>query len=270
MSADLNVFLSSFDTSGLTERHRAYNEVHSVLKRIHKRYFRFKFLHYASTILDARTIRLFTDYNAAIVHGDDLPELEPAFYTQFAKVMNDHDDSGFGWAYLENDLIVWDEKLTPADAESFCVLDMETTDNILGRDEVAVTKLYYANAERLKRQAEKREVKYANQRQEKKNLISEAIPDVNSKDARDSFANKRKILENAAAEAARKKQKGDNGNAVAGTSSAGNTVAMRIWKRRPPYSSLVNYPVTPLISVGSTNQQLNSRNLSVPELATDS
>lgn len=141
------------------------------------------------------------------------------FYVEFAKAMNDNDDSGFGWAYLENELIVWDDKFLPASAEAFCVLDIETTDNILGRDEVAVSKHYYEHAERLKFQAAKREVKYAKQNQEKRDLTAERVPNLTSKDVRESFANKRKMLETAAVEVSKKKQKANDGS-VAGPSDS--------------------------------------------------
>ncbi|KAJ7022925.1 hypothetical protein C8F04DRAFT_1079689 [Mycena alexandri] len=221
------VFLNNFDTSGLTARHADYNLLHSVLKRVSKRYFTFQVLDRAITIIDARTIRLYCDYNAAIIHGDDLPEREPTFYNPFARAMNTYDTSGLKWAYLEDEVIVFDEAFDAADAESFCVLDTETSDHtILGTDQVAVSRAYFQNAERLRFQAEKREVKYANQREKRKTLADEGVLDVNSKEARENLAVKRKILEDAKAEeVASKKQKANDGS-VAGSSGGSGDITM--------------------------------------------
>lgn len=217
------VFLNSFDTSGLIPRHADQNLLHSVLKRVSKRYFTFQVTPgSAVTIIDARTVRLFCDYNAAIIHGDDLPEREPTFYVPFARAMNNYDTSGLKWAYLEDELIVFDDAYDAADAEAFCVLDAETSDlPVLGPNEVAVSRTYFQHAERLRSQAEKREVKYANLREKKAHLAAEGVVDVNSKAAREGLAAKRKILEDAKAEeAANKRQKGNDGAPVAGPSGA--------------------------------------------------
>ncbi|KAJ7939941.1 hypothetical protein B0H13DRAFT_1850141 [Mycena leptocephala] len=131
--------------------------------------------------------------------------------------MNAHDKSGYGWAYiLDNGVIVWDEKLTPADADSFCVLDHEiTTERILAKDEVAVSLAYYENAERLIQQAHHRETKWWKIRQSKKlSRQHDTGLDIHSTEARDKFANKRKELEAAAAQAeAAARQKENDGGA---------------------------------------------------------
>jgi hypothetical protein len=168
---------------------------------------------------------MFADYNVALCSGDSLPAVAPAFYENFAKAMNNCDDSGFGWAYLEDRLIVWDdESLTPADASSFCVLDDEIIDGrLLGPNETAVTTAYFRNAERLVAQDQRRETKYYEERQEKKNKKKAQGPtlaDVQTKEGKADFARKRKALQDAAA--ARKQKVMEGSGAGAGEGSSHN------------------------------------------------
>jgi hypothetical protein len=112
----------------ISEHFQAYNTVHSALKRLSPTLFRFqRNSEYEPVLFTATCIRVFAEYNVAVCFGKTLPEVAPAHYIIFAKAMNEWDDSGFGWAYIEDGMIVWDEmqKLTPADPESFCVLDHE-------------------------------------------------------------------------------------------------------------------------------------------------
>ncbi|KAJ7113918.1 hypothetical protein C8R44DRAFT_881484 [Mycena epipterygia] len=131
-------------------------------------------------LFDLRTIRLYANYNVALCSGEGIPEAVPAFYVYFAKEMNAKDDCGYGWAYIEEGVIVWDEKLTVADPDSYCVLDTETTDHIMPVGHVAVSEAYHANAERL---------------------ILRAT------DAKDVFAHKRKAIKDTAIATAAKKAK---------------------------------------------------------------
>lgn len=202
-----SIFDSAFMPTDLSDRFIAFNKVHDALKRLNKRTFRFARPGLEPVLFDARTIRLYADYSVAVCSGDDLPDLAPAFYIAFAKEMNAYDDSGYGWPYIENGLIVWDDKLTPADPDSYCVLDHETTDRLLGMGEVAVTQRYFENAERLIHLEQQRETKYWKMRQEKKAIRHDPIPDVHTKEAKANFAKKRKGLEDSAADITAKKQK---------------------------------------------------------------
>ncbi|KAJ7829731.1 hypothetical protein B0H13DRAFT_2372379 [Mycena leptocephala] len=198
---------SSLDSSPLSDRFREFNKVHSALKQMSKRYFHLELPTLDSVVFNARAIHTFTDYNLALCTGESIPELAPAFYLLFAKAMNKHNDSGYAWAYLENGVIVFDDKMTIANPESFCVMDHETTDCLLGRDEVAVTRQYFENSECLAYQQQLWETKYWKAWQEKKGAVAGDIPDVHSKEVKAAFAKKRKALEDVAAATAAKKQK---------------------------------------------------------------
>ncbi|KAF7371724.1 hypothetical protein MVEN_00028900 [Mycena venus] len=215
MSTEINIFNSAFKPP-ISERFQAYNDVHSALKRLSTTLFRFqRSPEYEPVLFDARAIQLFARFNVAICSGDTLPQVAPAHYDAFAKAMNSHDDSGFGWAYIEDGVIVWDEtaNLTPADPESFCVLDHEITEGrILGADEVAVSTTYFENAERLVLLDQCRETKYYQLRQNKKNeRHGLTLADIHTKEAKDKFAMKRKALLDAASTS--KKQKVAEGGA---------------------------------------------------------
>ncbi|KAJ7264602.1 hypothetical protein C8J57DRAFT_1623283 [Mycena rebaudengoi] len=209
MSSAFDIFNSSFSTE-LSDRFQAYNSVHPALKRISHRYFRYHNSEMADGVLfDAHMIKLYADYNVALCVGDDIPDCAPAFYLTFAKQMNQWDTSGYVWAYIEDGLLVWDNKLTVADPDSYCVADRETSERpMLGKDEVAITQTYFKNAERLVHQEQQREVKWFNIRQERKaGKSSETIPDVHSLEAKNHIARKRKALEDAAAAESAKRQK---------------------------------------------------------------
>ncbi|KAJ7032071.1 hypothetical protein C8F04DRAFT_1108351 [Mycena alexandri] len=213
------VFFYGFEPSGLTPRMIASNPRHSILKRISTRDFIFDTGYSPATVMSARTIRLYCDYNAAVIYGDDLPDREPTFYNPFAKAMNKYDHSGFKWAYIEDGLLVFDDTGSAASADEFCVLDSETTDRYLASDQVAVSRDYFENAERLRRQADRREAKYARQALEKKNATAEGLVNLDSPQAREALSTKRKALEDAAAAEASKKQKGNDGTPVEPPSS---------------------------------------------------
>ncbi|KAJ7799566.1 hypothetical protein B0H13DRAFT_2390951 [Mycena leptocephala] len=208
-TTNIDIFSPSAKHPALADHFVAYNEQHSALKRISNRLFCSTFPGLGTELIDAHTIYLYTEYNAALVACEDIPALVPAYYPNFAQLMNNHDDSGFGWAYIDDasGTIVWDEKFSPADSGSFYVLPHQINDRLLSNDEVAVSQLYYENSERLHKQEQMRELKYYKLRQEKKNKPSD-IPDLHTKEAKATFAKKCKALEDAAAAAAAKKQKG--------------------------------------------------------------
>ncbi|KAJ7656207.1 hypothetical protein B0H17DRAFT_1146267 [Mycena rosella] len=138
--------------------------------------------------------------------------------------MNSNDDSGFGWAYIDetSGTIVWNDALHPANPDTFCVLDHEIVNRFLPEGEVAVTEMYFENAERLIKADQARELKYFRQRQEKKGKGTGA-PDVYAKASKDNFARKRQLLLDAAAAAAvanAEKRAADAANAQAGPSNS--------------------------------------------------
>jgi hypothetical protein len=138
MPVTQDIFSRSFGTpNDLSIRFLEYNSNHTALKRVNYRYFRLD-IPQGSVFLEARTIRHYIDYNQALCTGDDVPELTPAYYPSFAEVINQYDNSGFFWAYLEGGKIVWKEGSTPANAEDFCVLDHEILARpMLGANQVA-------------------------------------------------------------------------------------------------------------------------------------
>jgi hypothetical protein len=83
-------------------------------------------------------------------------------------------------------------------------MDHKTTDCLLGRDKVAVTRQYFENSECLAYQQQLREIEYWKAWQEKKSTVAGDIPDVHSKEAKAVFAKKHKALEDVTAA---KKQK---------------------------------------------------------------
>ncbi|KAJ7121548.1 hypothetical protein C8R44DRAFT_736342 [Mycena epipterygia] len=194
--------------SELSDRFRAFNRTHDVLQRIDKRTFRYTDPLLEPVLFDSRTIRLYADYNVALCSGEGIPEAVPAFYVYFAKEMNAKDDCGYGWAYIEEGVIVWDEKLTVADPDSYCVLDTETTDRIMPVGHVAVSEAYRANAERLILRASLQDNKHTRIREQKKALKErDSGPDIHTADAKDAFARKRKAIKDAAIATAAKKAK---------------------------------------------------------------
>ncbi|KAJ7104742.1 hypothetical protein C8R44DRAFT_746421 [Mycena epipterygia] len=186
------------------ERHHAFNAVHSAIKRVSTTLFRLEVPGLDHELIDACTVRLFAEYNVALVSRDDLPGLVPAYYVNFAQNMNAHDDSGFGWAYIDESsgTIVWDDKLdSPADPASYLVTDDDIYERYLRKDEVAVTSSYVLNAERLILQEQNRQIRYHEERQQKRASKNKAprAPDVHTMEAKAGFAKKRQALDAAAA-----------------------------------------------------------------------
>ncbi|KAJ7867504.1 hypothetical protein B0H14DRAFT_2572793 [Mycena olivaceomarginata] len=87
-------------------RQTAYNAVHSALKRLSPTLFRFqRNFDYEPVLFTATCIRVFAQYNVGVCFGKTLPEVAPAHYIIFVKAMNEWDDSGFGWAYIEDGFV---------------------------------------------------------------------------------------------------------------------------------------------------------------------
>ncbi|KAJ7038649.1 hypothetical protein C8F04DRAFT_1255935 [Mycena alexandri] len=151
----------------LPERLLEINKIHSGLQRIARLLFLFTIPGLGSELMSAYTVRLFADYNVALITGDDIPDRQPAYYANFAQMMNAHDQSGLGWAYMDEDTntLVWDNKFTPATPAALGVLEHEMLgERYLPDDHVAVTRSYFENAERRRFLEEQRELKYYKQR----------------------------------------------------------------------------------------------------------
>jgi hypothetical protein len=87
----------------ISERFQAYNVVHSALKRLSPTLFRFqRNSGYEPVLFTAACVRVFAEYNITVCFGKTLPEMAPVHYSIFAEAMNDWDNSGFGWAYIED------------------------------------------------------------------------------------------------------------------------------------------------------------------------
>ncbi|KAJ7887947.1 hypothetical protein B0H13DRAFT_2342182 [Mycena leptocephala] len=158
----------------------------------------------------AHTLRFWVEYSVALHTREGIPAYAPAFYTNFAEQMNSHDDSGFRWAFVNKDsgVTVFNDKLSPADPTSFFVEDRHIFDRLLGEGEVAVSRLYYENAEHLLKIDQQREVKYYNDRQAKKKAKAPVMHKVHTKEAKEFSAKKRKVLEEAATTAKKQKLSG--------------------------------------------------------------
>ncbi|KAF7334186.1 Gag-pol polyprotein [Mycena venus] len=202
----LGALTESLDT--LSDRMHDYNELHHALKQINIDTFRFDIPGLPTELVHATSVRQFLEYHVALCADDDLPGLAPAYYSNFAQLMNEHDNSGFGWAHLddESSTIIWDNCLVPADADAF-FLDHELDSGcFLRNDEVAVSRMEFEDYERLKRQETKRNVKWTRVRvDEKEKKEAEAGKLVVSME---SFTKKRRMLaKNAEHVAAAKKQR---------------------------------------------------------------
>ncbi|KAJ7108628.1 hypothetical protein C8R44DRAFT_743885 [Mycena epipterygia] len=177
----------------------AYNKLHSVLKRCSIDTFTFETPGFATTIMDVHTVCLYADYNVYLGTRDGLAGFVPAYYNDFARAMNAYDDSRYGWAIVEDGMIIFDEKLTIADPISFYVTDNDLNSDrrrYLNGDEVMVTSAYYETAERLREQSLARDNHWYNKKAVKG---VKAEPGIHSKDAKEAFAKKCKALGEAAA-----------------------------------------------------------------------
>ncbi|KAJ7745443.1 hypothetical protein DFH07DRAFT_963336 [Mycena maculata] len=205
----------------LSDRFDAFNKIHSVAKQISTNLFRIDIPGLDTEIMSAHTMRLYLNYNVELCTSDSLPNIVPAYYLNFAQAMNDHDDSGFGWAYLDetsaSKTIVWDDAWSIADPTAFCVLDHEVHSRYLAEGDVSVTQTYYENAERLLHLEQQRKVQYYKQRINKRKATTDQATAAGSKAALEAFAKKRKLMLDAADGA---RASGKTPNAVAGPSGA--------------------------------------------------
>ncbi|KAJ7083432.1 hypothetical protein C8R44DRAFT_753451 [Mycena epipterygia] len=218
MAPPTTVFDLAHAFPALSDEFISYNNQHTVLRRLSPSLFSMELPNADPVVIDARTVRLYTDYNVYLCTLEGVPDCAPAYYNSFARQMNAHDDSGYGWAYVDRvtGTIIYDDKLTLADAASFCVRDSDIDDRrYLVGSEVAVSRLFYETAQRMQEQTHKRDNKWWRNRQEVKATAAPAEPDVHSKASKDTFAKKRKALSDAAeAVAARKKRRANKVPAV--------------------------------------------------------
>ncbi|KAJ7734732.1 hypothetical protein DFH07DRAFT_780185 [Mycena maculata] len=211
--ASEDIFSRSFGTpNDLSLRTLAYNSNHTALKRVTACYFRLDIPDVDSFFLEAHTVRHYIDYSNALVSGDDIHELMPAFYNIFAQETNKHNNSDYFWTYFLDGKIIWKEGSLPPTAEAFCVHDHEILERpMLGVNEVAVTRDYFDNAQRLVELKCRRELKT------RRPGLRNPAPDLTSKDTMERFTKKRKALEAAAEEAAAKKLKANDGAGPSGS-----------------------------------------------------
>ncbi|KAJ7755624.1 hypothetical protein DFH07DRAFT_959269 [Mycena maculata] len=193
----------------LSDRFDAFNKIHSVAKQISTDLFRIDIPRLDTKIMSTHTMCLYLDYNVELCNSDSLPNIVPTYYLNFAQAMNDHDDSGFGWAYLDetsaSKTIVWDDAWSIADPTAFCILDHEVHSRYLAEGDVSITQTYYENAERLLHLEQQREA-----------TMDQATA-AGSRAALEAFAKKRKLMLDAADGA---RASGKTPNAVAGPSGA--------------------------------------------------
>jgi hypothetical protein len=166
----LNIFSSSFGVpDDLSLRTTAYNVGHTALKRVTARYFRLSIPGVDAFLLEAHTIRHYIDYSNVLISGDDIPDYMPAFYNVFAQETNKHDNSDHFWPYLQEGKIIWKEDSIPPTIDTYCVYDQDILERpMLGPNEVAVTKDYFDNAQRLVDLERRRELKYYRLRVERR------------------------------------------------------------------------------------------------------
>ncbi|KAJ7704564.1 hypothetical protein B0H17DRAFT_1193769 [Mycena rosella] len=90
-------------------------------------------------LISAAIVRLYADYNIALATGSVMPTMVPVYYTDFAAFMNEHDASGFGWAYIHDAdrTIAWTDALVVACPEAYYVRNHEISEAYLppGPDE---------------------------------------------------------------------------------------------------------------------------------------
>ncbi|KAJ7763154.1 hypothetical protein DFH07DRAFT_770884 [Mycena maculata] len=186
--------------TNLSDRFLAFNKVHSVAKRISTGLFRIDIPGLDTEIMSAHTMRLYLDYNIELCTSASIPGVITAYYVNFVQEMNRHDDSGFGWAYLDETTktIVWEDAWFIADPASFCVLDHEVLDCCLAEGGVAVTQTYHDNAERPLFLEQQCEVKYYKQRVGKHKAATDHASAVGLKAVLDMFAKKCKLMSDTA------------------------------------------------------------------------
>ncbi|KAJ7829893.1 hypothetical protein B0H14DRAFT_3716359 [Mycena olivaceomarginata] len=162
-----------------------FNKDHHAIRCLSATHFLFTVPGLHDEIIPATLIQ---DFNVTLIFAEGMPAYVPAYYNNFAQHMNNHDNSGLGWAYLEEcefaSRLVYPDTLLPADPASFCINDHEIMDNYLAPGMVAVSSFYYKNTEEELR----RSVRWVRQRAEKKRGKKLGHALLNTKEAKAKFA----------------------------------------------------------------------------------
>jgi hypothetical protein len=191
------------DLDKLPEHMSAYNEGHHTLIRIKRGTFRYN-SELGPELIAAATIRHYIDYHIALCADDTIPSLAPAGYDDFADTMNELDNSGFGWARLDqHGAIIWNDEHEFATAEDFCVLDRDLDPRAyLRAGEVAISNVELLDYRRLKDAETKNNVKWRMKRIDERDEKERNAGSVQI--SADAFAKKRKLLQRSVNETAKK------------------------------------------------------------------
>jgi hypothetical protein len=181
----------------------AYNEGHHTLLCINHGTFRYN-SELGPELIAAATIRHYMDYHIALCADDTIPSLAPAGYDEFADTMNELDNSGFGWARLdEHGAIIWNDEHEFATAEDFCVLDRDLDPRVyLRAGEAAISNVELLDYRRLKDAETKNNVKWRMKRIDERDEKERNAGSVQI--SADVFAKKHKLLQRSVNEASKK------------------------------------------------------------------
>jgi hypothetical protein len=109
--------------------------------------------------------------------------------------MNQYNTCGFSWVYLEDGIFVFDDNCNVANPEEYCVEDSETTEGVLMPGEIAVSLQFKCNADRLKDQADMRNMSWYEKRKNRHKGKSQPgdqptalLPQVNSETGKLAFS----------------------------------------------------------------------------------
>ncbi|KAJ7656513.1 hypothetical protein DFH06DRAFT_1328787 [Mycena polygramma] len=196
----------------------AFNKKHSALQRVNKSALLVLRPAADEEVMHSATLRMYAEYSVALHTQEGIPARAPFGYVDFAIYMNVHDSGGYGWMYVGEDGLVWEDHWIPADPKAFLVEDHQLYERALLPGQVAVSQLYFDTAERLRIEDAKRQLKWQMAREEKKNKAPGSSVDVRSEEALAFSAKKRKV--HAEAAAAVKKQKLDDEAAEAAAEDA--------------------------------------------------
>ncbi|KAJ7681488.1 hypothetical protein B0H17DRAFT_1138385 [Mycena rosella] len=131
-------------------------------------------------------------------NGNVMPMMVPVYYTDFAAYMNEHDTSGFGWAYIHDadGTIAWTDGLVVACPEAFYVRDHKISEAYLPRH-VAITQSYFEKSEHLHFQDENCQNRYHKEHMSLKRS-RQSRHAVDSKESMEQFARCRQALHDVA------------------------------------------------------------------------